>query len=362
MDGRSLGTKPSGIGIYVYTLVKSVMKYEGYDFSVVTDVCASDGMNELKANGAEILEYGKTVSKSTALLGYYRFVQKCIHDVRPDVFWEGNTMIPVKVVNPYGKMAATIHDMFPISDPEHFGRIYPHYFRFGIMQSMKYFDAFVFNSEDTQNETFRYFPKMRTIPHYVGYIAVPRLLPRTITDNGDFLYVGNLETRKGTDILLEAYRIYRERGGTRGLRLAGKIREEGIHKKIEEVSACTEGLKYLGYVSEEEKQKEYASCACFVFPSRAEGFGIPIVEVMNYNKPVIAGDLGTLREIIGDCISYTPVNTAFCEAAVRLSEKMAGPLPSVDAGAYEETVSRYTEEKIAEGYRKFLDRCVKDQL
>ncbi len=362
MDGRSLGTKPSGIGIYIYTLIKGVMRYEGYDFSIVTDLCLSDQMKELQYNGVTIYEYGTQVSKNTALVGYYRFVQECIHAVRPDVFWEGNTMIPVKTVNPYGVMVATIHDMFPLSDPEHFGRIYPHYFRFGIQRSMQYFDAFVFNSLDTQEETFRYFPKMRDIPHFVGYIVVPRLAPLPITDNNCFLYIGNMETRKGTDILLEAYRIYKERGGTKGLRLAGKIREEGIMKQLEQVQKQTEGIQYLGYVSEEEKMQEYASCSCFLFPSRAEGFGIPIVEVMNYNKPVIAGDLGTLKEIIGDCITYTPVKTGFYEASVRLAEKMLKGVSACSREEAQKVVDRYAEETVSEGYRAFLDRCMRKEL
>ena len=362
MDGRSLGTRPSGIGIYIYTLIRGVMRYEGYDFSIVTDVCSSDQMKELQEAGVMIYEYGKPVSKNTALFGYYRFVQECIHAVRPEVFWEGNTMIPVKTVNPYGVMVATIHDMFPLSDPEHFGRVYPHYFRYGISRSMQYFDAFVFNSLDTQEETFRYFPKMREMPHFVGYIVVPRLADLPVSDNGSFLYIGNMETRKGTDILLEAYRIYRERGGTKGLRLAGKIREDGIMKQLEEVSAVTEGIQYLGYISEEEKMQEYASCSCFLFPSRAEGFGIPIVEVMNYNKPVIAGDLGTLKEIIGDCITYTPVHTGYYEAAVRLAEKMLKGAEAPDPAAARSVVDRYAEETVCEGYREFLDRCARKEL
>lgn len=359
MDGRALGTKPSGIGIYIYTLLKAIMPNKDYAVSIVTDVCVSDQMKELQKAGAVIYEYGQPVSKNTALLGYYRFVQECIHSVRPDVFWEGNTMIPVRTENPYGVMIATIHDMFPLSDPEHFGKVYPHYFRFGIQQSMKYFDAFVFNSVDTQEQTFRYFPKMRAIPHFVGYIVVPRLPELPVTDNGSFLYIGNMETRKGTDILLEAYRIYRERGGQKGLRLAGKIREDGILKQLEELQKTTEGIQYLGYISEEEKAAEYAACSCFVFPSRAEGFGIPIVEVMNYNKPVIAGDLETLREIVGSAVTYTPVHTSYWEAAVRLAEKMLEEIPERDPAEAQAVVDRYSEETIAKGYCEFLDRCVK---
>ena len=355
MDARSLGTKPSGIGIYIYNLIKELSKDPEYECLLITDVVLSDEMKEFEAQGLRIYRYGKSVKKDFELFSYYRFVQWCIHDCKPNIFWEGNTLVPIKLVNPYGRLFATIHDMFPISDSEHFGRVYPHYFRFGINQTIRYFDTFVYNSVNTKQETERFFPKIKEKNSFVGYIIVPYLEDREISDNGSFLYIGNLETRKGTDILLNAYRNYRNLGGKKTLRLGGKVRETGIQKLLDEMIKEVEGITYLGYLTEEDRNQEYASCNTFLFPSRAEGFGIPIIEVMNYNKPVIAGRLDTLEEIVGNSITYFSLEN---DPVGNLTAEMLKETKKVDEEKYKKTVDKYSSETLGDYYKKFIKENV----
>ncbi len=351
MDARSLGVKPSGIGIYIYNLIKELAKDPEFECALITDVAMSNEMKEFEAQGLTIYRYGKSVKKNLQLYSYYKFVQWCIHDCRPDVFWEGNNLVPVKIVNPYGKLVTTIHDMFPLSDPEHFGRVYPYYFRFGLAQTIRNFDYFVYNSVNTKQETEKYFPAIREKNSFVGYIIVPYLEKREITDNGSFLYVGNLETRKGTDILLKAYAKYRSMGGTKNLRLGGKVREEGIQQLLDKTTAETEGVTYLGYLTEDDRNREYASCSTFLFPSRAEGFGIPIIEVMNYNKPVIAGELDTLKEIVGDAIAYFSLAG---DPVENLAAAMLKEDAKADPEVYRQVIEKYSPEVLSEHYKKFL--------
>lgn len=353
LDARAAGTRPSGIGMYIYNLVKELSKYEDLSFTLVTDVSESDEMKELKRK-ITVLEYGKPVSKNFSLYGYYKFVQKCIYEVKPDIFWEGNVLVPIRLKNPYGRLFTTIYDMFPLSDPEHYGKLYSMYYRYGLKKTIKYFDTFIYDSYDCKKHAEEYFPELRKMNNFVGYVIVPPLPEEIISDNGDYLYIGNLETRKGTDILLKAYQMYRENGGNRGLCIAGKMREERIQKLFDEVQAKTEGLKYLGYISEEERNKAYASCHAFVFPSRAEGFGIPIIEVMNYNKPVIAGELDTLKEVAGDCITFFPLSQDTNKSVEALSQLLLADDQQVDKTAYSEIVNRYTSLNVGKKYFDWL--------
>lgn len=59
-----------------------------------------------------------------------------------------------------------------------------------------------------------------------------------------------------------------------------------------------------GKVSESEKKWLYKNCAAFVFPSKNEGFGLPVVEAMSYGKPLVISSLTSLPEIGGDLASY----------------------------------------------------------
>ena len=347
MDARSLGSKPSGVGIYIYNILKSLDR-DKFSISLVTDVIESNEIKELGDSGMHIYSYGKKIDKNLSLYSYYKFIQKCIHEDKPDIFWEGNNLVPITLKNPYGKLYVTIHDMFPLSNPEYYGRVYPYYFKRGIKKTINTFDGFIYNSYNTKSEAKKYFPVLKEKDNIVSYIIVPRLPKIEINDNNCFLYVGNLEKRKGTDILLKAYRLYREKGGTKGLRLGGKVREDDIQELLDKTIKEVEGIEYLGYLTEEEKNKEYASCNTFLFPSRLEGFGIPVVEVMNYYKPVIASELDTIKEVVGDCITY--INDDVDSLVKAMSEYSK----EVDKEAYDKVIDKYTNESIGKLIEDYL--------
>ncbi|AIT80771.1 glycosyltransferase family 4 protein [Novosphingobium pentaromativorans] len=61
-----------------------------------------------------------------------------------------------------------------------------------------------------------------------------------------------------------------------------------------------EGAVFTGFVSDGELRALYASAAVFVFPSLTEGFGLPPVEAMHCNTPVVAARAGAMPEVCGD--------------------------------------------------------------
>ncbi|MDD4936953.1 MAG: glycosyltransferase family 1 protein [Acidiphilium sp.] len=61
---------------------------------------------------------------------------------------------------------------------------------------------------------------------------------------------------------------------------------------------------YIGRVSDAQLKALYQAAACFVFPSRYEGFGLPAVEAMASGCPVVAADIPALRETCGDAALY----------------------------------------------------------
>ncbi len=62
----------------------------------------------------------------------------------------------------------------------------------------------------------------------------------------------------------------------------------------------------LGKISEQEKQWLYAKCEAMVFPSIAEGFGMPVIEAMQHGKLVICSTYSALPEIGGEVARYFP--------------------------------------------------------
>jgi len=66
----------------------------------------------------------------------------------------------------------------------------------------------------------------------------------------------------------------------------------------------SERVVLTGEIDETEKNWWYANCEAFVFPSISEGFGIPVLEAMQFGKPVFSSLFGSLPEIGGDCAFY----------------------------------------------------------
>lgn len=301
IDVRSLGRTPSGVGIYAYNFIKALNKYEDLQIDLVSDVAESKQINELKKLDRITLHlYEKTVSKTFAVIGYFKYVQKIIHKVKPDIFWEVNNLIPIKLENPYGKKLVTVHDMFPFYMKECYGKIYPIYFKYGIQNTLKQVDGIIYDSKETKKEAEKYFPKACGIHSFILHIIVESKNNFEITDQDYFFYIGNLERRKGTDILLKAYREYKKSGGTKKMLFAGKFREPDLEELYYQLREEIDGLEHLGYVDDCTKDKLLAECSCFVFPSRAEGFGIPVIEALIKNKPILITDLAIFRETVGD--------------------------------------------------------------
>jgi alpha-1,3-rhamnosyl/mannosyltransferase len=74
-------------------------------------------------------------------------------------------------------------------------------------------------------------------------------------------------------------------------------------------------VRALGQVPEERLASLYRSATMFVMPTRAEGFGLPLLEAMALGVPAIASDLPVLREVAGEAAQWAPAGDARAWAA-----------------------------------------------
>ena len=352
IDARTLGSKPSGIGIYAYNFLCGLL--DDHEVILVTDVATSSEMQELRKKNVRIIEYGTPIYRSAAVFKYFRFVRKTLREIQPEIFWEPNILIPIPLSGFNGKTIITVHDMFPVTMPQYFGLKYSMYFKYMLKKTIRRTDEILYNSEETKKDTEAFDAKAKDVSNHVLYIIVPKVeYQGEIHDDNYFLYVGNVEKRKGVDILIRAFEKYIEKGGTKNLIIAGKKREQDVDDMLASlVSRYPDRVTYKGYVSDPEKNELYAGSSAVLFQSRAEGFGICALEAMSFSKPVLASDLSIFTETVGDAISYFPLSggeDALCDAMLKMNF-------DVDAEKYEKCMARFYPQALIPKLKELLEQ------
>jgi glycosyltransferase involved in cell wall biosynthesis len=110
------------------------------------------------------------------------------------------------------------------------------------------------------------------------------------------------------------------------------------------------GADVRGYVPKDELVRLYQSAACLVFPSRYEGFGLPVVEAMACGTPVVAAPEPALEEVAGDAAIFTDDLAEGVRRALAERERLsAAGLERAKAFSWRET-ARLT----ADVYRRML--------
>lgn len=125
----------------------------------------------------------------------------------------------------------------------------------------------------------------------------PQVVACNLTPGGYLLGFALAGKRKGTDVAFRAYNEYRRNGGAMPLVLMG-----GGELDLEAWGLLPEfvpSVIRLGRVDDDLRDALYAHAACFLFFSRCEGFGYPIIEAARQGCPVVVWNHGTGPELLG---------------------------------------------------------------
>ena len=136
----------------------------------------------------------------------------------------------------------------------------------------------------------------------------PSILKKfSLTKHKYILYLGTIEPRKNLKNLIIAYSLLPEKiRSTHPLVLAGGKgwKDEEIRQAISDYKSKGYNIITTGYITDEEKAVLYKNTACFTLPSHYEGFGMPILEAMQYSIPVAISDIPVFHEVAGQAAVY----------------------------------------------------------
>ncbi|WP_316830695.1 glycosyltransferase family 1 protein [Pedobacter aquatilis] len=208
---------------------------------------------------------------------------------------------PNKVV---AKTIMTIHDMNKVhlkfSKPH---RIKAYLKRLG--NKIAKVDKVVCISQFVANDVLHYFPEAKEKVSVI-YNGAEQLIAKkdynpSFNPNKKFLFtIGLLSVQKGFHLLPALLQ-----DNDYDLIISGK---ETPHKEriLEEAKKynCLDRVHITGPISDDDKAWYYQNCSAFLFPSIAEGFGLPIIEAMYFGKPVFLSKYTSLPEVGGDAAYY----------------------------------------------------------
>lgn len=239
-------------------------------------------------------------------------VPALIKEYNIDVFWSPEIISPFWGVPANTKVITTVHDFVMWRYPATYGLLFSIADKIMFAGALKRSAALIPVSEYTKNELIRWYPALPSKPKIIRTINNASKnwdVGDKSIKRGDFLFFpGNLDPRKNLHRLINALEIINAEGTCIDLHICGPKRwKRGKSLELDELiksSPVKNRIKYLGYISDDELMNQYLSCKAVIFPSIYEGFGLPVLEALKLNTPVLTSKGTVMEEIAGENALY----------------------------------------------------------
>ena len=237
---------------------------------------------------AKVVRYTKEMRRDSRLLP------------KVDLWHSVNQQQKVRRIDDGTKFVLTIHDLNYLTE-KNWLRQMKHNLRLGRM--IRHADAVTAISGYVAKQVESNFAhKLEGKPVATIYDAVESISNKTSTKptfasgRPFFFTIGQIRMKKNFHLLVDVMKAFPDHD----LYICGDDHFEAakvIRKKIKEGNV--NNVRLCGKISEGEKIWLYSNCEAFLFPSQGEGFGLPVIEAMQFGKPVLVSPHTCLPEISG---------------------------------------------------------------
>jgi glycosyltransferase involved in cell wall biosynthesis len=318
----------AGIGRFVRELTAAVLALgEGCSFTLVLTRDAP-----LPPLPARVVRLPLTERQALVLWHRWRLPLPIDRWLGPvDLFHGTNFLLP-PLRRP--RAVVTVHDLSFLLYPQFAEPALVAFLRAAVPRSLQRAQAICADSAATKRDLIQHLgvaaARITVIPGGVDPRFRPapptelaRVRQRYPLDRPFLLALGTREPRKNLAGLLAAYQLVRHRGATVRLLIAGPPgwREAPFAAALAS-APYREDVIALGYVPDEDLPALLSACACFVYPSFYEGFGLPVGEALACGAPVVCSATSSLPEVAGEAALLVPPDdpAAIAEAILRVLE------------------------------------------
>ena len=222
-----------------------------------------------------------------------------------------------------GRVSQAIYDLLPIRCPQYFNEKLHKKFSAFLNRSRSFASQYICISEATKNDVLDYLSDMRSdVPvkawplahEFEGYQQNEKCLESTQPEHLKkirmpfVLCVGTIEVRKNGFSLLKVWQqLLKELGDkTPQLVFAGKYgwKIEAFKKLLQEDLSLQQAVTIIPQATDADLATLYQRCLFFVYPSLAEGWGLPVGEAAWFGKYSVVSSSSSLPEVCGELVDY----------------------------------------------------------
>jgi glycosyltransferase involved in cell wall biosynthesis len=171
------------------------------------------------------------------------------------------------------------------------------------------------------------------------------------------LYYGRWSSSKGIDTLARALRrLVSDGSSSFEMRIFGNGDRDWLLREFDNLDGT---MRIGGWLEGERKDTELGEANVFVYPSRVEGFGQTLLEVMAAEVPIIASDVGGIPEVLE---GYRPARLVAPESpdelAAALRDVIEGRWPPTDSPTSTNGIDRFVTERVVSRLERAYDEIL----
>ena len=316
-DAKRIVRNGTGLGSYGRTLVNDLARLPLELRLYAPDAGRDDLRQQVAVRDNVLFRYPRT----SHFTSYWR-----THGIVDDLLRDGVQLfhglsgeLPIGIRKSGIRSVVTIHDLIFLRHPEYYHWLDTKIYAWKFRQTIREADHIIAISECTKRDIIEYGHVAEDKITVIYQSCAPRFSGQVPGDRANARYllsVGSIEARKN---ILLAVKALSYLPADLSLIIVGK---HTAYTDEVTAYAAAHGLaprvRVMHGISDDELPALYAGAEAFVYPSRYEGFGIPIIEAINSGLPVVACTGSCLEEAGGpDSLYVDPDDEQGMAAAIR---------------------------------------------